>query len=360
MATLPALRKKIDAIDTQLIDLLSKRMELSRSVARAKQASAKAGPVFQPTREAQILERLSLLASDALSSDALAAIYREIFSASRALQTPTTVAYLGPQSTFTHQAALAKFGRGANYVACVSIAETFAAIEKGQANYAVVPVENSTEGSVSTTLDRLAEGDFRIIDQLYSKISMQLISRFALSSIKKIYSKDVAFGQCQRFLAAHLPQAELIAVDSTVEAVERAKKTAASAAIAGELAAQSVGVPIIVPNIQDKANNTTRFFVITTPSKSPTTKPQGNGCDRSSYLIAIKDRAGALLDILKPFERAGLSLTKLESRPAKTKAWEYVFFVDIAAHREDPAMKKALHQIEKQSLFVKYLGSYTK
>lgn len=349
---LSELRAQIDAIDKQILELLNQRVRLTTEVGRMK--LAKGEEIYVAQREEQVFQRLATLNGGPLDDRAIRAIYREVMSAAIALEKQISIAYLGPPATFTHQAALKKFGASLEYLQLATITDIFSAVEKGDADYGVVPIENSTEGAVFHSLDMLAETDLKIVAQVYMEISQHLISRSPLAEIRKVYSKDNALGQCRHWLHRHLPHATCLEADSTTRAVEIARDTPGAAAIASSLAAEMVGVPIVASNIQDKADNTTRFLVIGRKSSGPL----GGGRDKSSYVFSLNDRPGALLTALDPFSQRGLNLTKIESRPSKRKVWDYFFFVDVIGHHDEPPIRAAIAELEQRCPLVKWLGSY--
>lgn len=349
---LAELRAQIDAIDKQVLELLNERVRLAAEIGRVKRADG--GEIYVAQREEEVLRRLAELNRGPLDEKAIRAIYREVMSAAIALEKRLTIAYLGPAATFTHQAAMKKFGASVDYLALGTITDIFNAVEKGDADYGVIPIENSTEGAVFHSLDMLAETDLKIVAQIYMEITQHLISRSPLSEITQVYSKDNALGQCRRWLHRHLPHATCYEAESTTRAVEIARDTPGAAAIASALAAELIGVPIVAANIQDKADNTTRFLII---GRKPS-GPLGGGQDKSSYVFSLNDQPGALLTALEPFSRRGLNLTKIESRPSHRKAWDYYFFVDVIGHHEEPLVRAAIAELEQRCPFVKWLGSY--
>jgi chorismate mutase / prephenate dehydratase len=349
---LAELRAQIDAIDKQILELLNHRVRLTTEVGREK--LAKGDEIYVAAREEQVFQRLAKLNGGPLDDRAIRAIYREIMSAALALEKKLVIAYLGPPVSFTHQAALKKFGASVDYLPLATVTDAFGAVEKGDADYGVVPIENSTEGAVFHSLDMLVETDLKIVAQIYLEISQHLISRSPLAEITKVYSKDNALGQCRRWLHRHLPHATCLEADSTTRAVEIARDTTGAAAIASSLAAEHYGVPIVARNIQDKADNTTRFLVI---GRKPS-GPLGSGRDKSSYVFSLNDKSGALLTALQPFGKRSLNLTKIESRPSKKKAWDYYFFVDVIGHHDDPLVREAINELDQHCPFVKWLGSY--
>lgn len=349
---LSELRAQIDTIDKQVLELLNERVRLAVEIGRVKRADG--GEIYVASREEEVLQRLALLNGGPLDEKAIRAIYREIMSAAIALEKRLVIAYLGPPATFTHQAALRKFGASVDYLALGTITDIFTAVEKGDADYGVIPIENSTEGAVFHSLDMLAETDLKIVAQAYMEITQNLISRSPLAEITKVYSKDNALGQCRLWLHRHLPHAACLDADSTTRAVEIARDTPGVAAIASSLAAEIVGVPIVAANIQDKADNTTRFLIIGRKSS----RALGSGRDKSSYVFSLNDEPGALLTALAPFSERGLNLSKIESRPSKRKVWDYYFFVDVLGHHDEPQLRAAIAELEKRCPFVKWLGSY--
>jgi chorismate mutase / prephenate dehydratase len=349
---LTELRTQIDSIDKQVLELLNDRVRLAAEIGRVKRS--KGDEIYVAKREEEVLQRLAKHNKGPLDEKAIRAIYREIMSAAIALEKRTVIAYLGPEATFTHQAALKKFGAMVDYTPFTSITDVFGAVEKGEADYGVIPIENSTEGAVFHSLDMLVETDLKIVAQVYLEIAQHLISKSPLAEITKVYSKDQALGQCRRWLHRHLPHAACLEADSTSRAVEIARDQDGTAAIASSLAAELFGVPIVARHIQDKADNTTRFLVIgRKPSGS-----LGAGRDKSSYVFSLNDRPGALLSALQPFSKRSLNLTKIESRPSKRKAWDYYFFVDVIGHHDEPTLREAITELEQSCPFVKWLGSY--
>ncbi|HRE83977.1 MAG TPA: prephenate dehydratase [Opitutaceae bacterium] len=353
---LAPIRAQIDTLDRQIVELLNQRLALAAEIGKVKRSQG--GQIYVAEREDAVFRKVSDLNTGPIKNDALRAIYREIMSAAIALEKPLLIAYLGPEATNTHAAAMKKFGASVDYHAMATISDIFTAVEKGEADYAVIPIENSTEGSVRETLDSFVESDLKIASQIYLEISHALISNSNLEKIEKVYSKDQALAQCRHWLQRHLPHAQLIDAPSTARAVQIAKETPGTAAIAGELAAQFYEMPVIARAIQDKADNTTRFFVL---GKKPS-GPVGGGRDMTSFLISLGDEAsaksGALLKMLMPLAERGINLSKIESRPSKKRPWDYYFFIDVKGHFDDPAMKQALVELKAFCPVVKWLGSY--
>lgn len=344
-------RARIDAIDRQILDLLNQRAEAAIQVGRIKQDTG--AERYVPEREQELLERLLRLNPGPLPAGAIRAIWREIFSASLTLQRPLQIAYLGPEATFTHQAALQGFGDSAEYLAARGIPEIFAEVERGRADFGVVPVENSTEGSVNHTLDRLIDSPLLISGEILLEIHHALLGRAPdLGGVKVVYSHPQALAQCRQWLAAELPDVPPVEVASTAAAVERAREEPTAAAIASELAGRLYDLPVLRSRIEDAAHNVTRFLIIGLRAMGP------SGRDKTSILFSIKDEVGALYRMLEPFAANALNLTRIESRPTKRRPWEYVFFVDFEGHRDDPAVHAALAELRTRCLFLKVLGSY--
>lgn len=342
-------RKKIDNIDEKLIELLNQRAKIVLQVKEEKRKSGQ--QIYIPAREKEVLERLENK-KGVLSNKALQNIFREIISASRDLQTKLRVCYLGPEATFSHQAALNQFGSSANLTPLESIASVFKEVEKENYDFGVVPVENSTEGSVNITLDLLLETDLNIVSEIYLDISHNLLSNSSRESIKKIYSHPQALAQCRNYLQRNFTNTELTETGSTSKAASIASKEDGSGAIASELAAEMYKIKILEKNIQDKSNNMTRFLILGKANPVKTKK------DKCSILFSVQHKAGALFEALRPFHENRINLTKIESRPSKERQWEYVFFVDFEGFIEDDNVKKSLEELKKHCIFVKVLGCY--
>ena len=347
---LSSLRKKIDSVDKQITRLLSDRASLAERVGSLKHRTG--GGIYSPDRETKIYSNIVEQNKGPLPDVALKAIYREIMSSSLALEKSLTIAYLGPEASFTNLAAIKKFGSQVDYASCNSITEVFRAVEVGRADYGVVPVENSIEGAVNHTLDMFINSDIKICSEVKQNISHNLIGRGKLGSIKRIYSNPQVFGQCRIWLDSNLPNVELVEVTTTSKAAEIASKDKRVAAIASKLAAVKYKLKILVKGIEDSASNITRFLIIGEHLPSPTKK------DKTSVIFSGKDRIGALHDMLVPFKKNRVNLTKIESRPSKKKAWEYYFFLDLEGHYEDKKVAKTLKELTKQCSFLKVLGSY--
>jgi len=355
---LDSLRKQIDELDREIIDKLNQRAEVAQGIGRVKASIGKA--VFDPRREEEVFRKVLGLSEGPIKDVGMRAIYREIISACSAVQrTVRKIAYLGPEATYTHQAAVKQFGASSTFVAMPTIHDVFAEVDAGDSDFGVIPIENSTEGVVFHSLhsfDILVESDLKIVSQVYLPISHSLISRSPMSEIRTVYSKDQAIAQCREWLRRHLPHAELKDLPSTTQAVQKAAEESGVAAIASKLAAEMYQVPVVSEGIQDLKNNITRFLVI--GHEDTISKPMGNGQDKTSFVLSIPDSAGALQQCLEPFSRRGISLSKIESRPSRKKAWEYLFFVDVIGHFKDAGVEEAYHELEEQCPVIKWLGSY--
>jgi len=348
--SLSNLRKKVNNIDSRIVELLNQRAGLSLKIGRLKLKEKKG--IYSPDREKEVLARLVTINKGPLTAESLKYIYREIMSASLSLEKPLTIAYLGPRATNTHLAALKKFGSSVNYQACDNISDVFSEVEKDTSDYGVVPIENSNEGVVSHTLDMFMDSDLKICAQLLLEVSHNLLSNAPQGKIKKIYSNPQVFGQCRIWLETNLPKAELIEVSSTSRAAQIAAREKGAACIASILAAQVYGLKVVAKDIEDSPHNITRFLVIAKNDVGPT------GEDKTSLMFSIKDRIGALHDMLVPFRKYKINLTKIESRPSKKRAWDYYFFVDLLGHRLDKKVRKALAELEDKCKYLKVLGSY--
>ena len=344
-------RSRINNLDDQILNLLNQRAEAALEIGDLKRQRGL--PVYAPEREAEILRKAVQANPGPLTADMVRAIWREVVSACRALEAPITVAFLGPLATFTHQAALQRFGEFAEYRPARSILDIFEEVERGRARYGVVPVENSTEGAVNVTLDRLTDADVVICGEAYLDVAQNLLSRATeLREIKRVLSHPQGLAQCRRWLAEHLPEVPTEETTSTAAAAELAAADATVAGIASELAGRMYGVPTLRARIEDNRNNATRFLVIGQRPVGATAR------DKTSILFAMRNEPGMLHGILAAFAERGINLTKVESRPARQRPWEYVMFVDFEGHRETPAVDAALTDVRARTLFLKVLGSY--
>jgi len=351
LAGLDRLRAQIDAINLKLVRLLNQRAKVAQAIGHLKQASGAA--IYQPARERAVLDRVTELNAGPLTGEHLRRIFVEIISACTALEHPLRVAYLGPEYTYSHEAARMRFGSSAQFAAQHSIAAVFAALDTARADFGVVPVENSTEGSVTLTLDLLIDTPLVIIGEVLLPIRHALMSRAGdAAAIRVIYSHQQSLGQCRNYLAANFPHCRLEAAASNAAAAERAAGEPDAAAIASEAAAAPYGLRVVARNIQDSAQNTTRFLVIGS-------HPAGrSGADKTTALFAVRDEVGALNQALNIFARNRINISKIESRPLRSRPWEYLFFVDLSGHRQDPGLMRALAALERKALFLKVLGSY--
>lgn len=346
-------RKRIDEIDKEILKLISERGKEAKTIGRIKKK--KGAAIHVPSREQLIYDRLTKLNKGPYKAEAIYSIFREIISATRALEAPTRISYLGPEATFTHMAAVRQFGSSAKQIPETGIESIFAEVENGHSDYGVVPIENSTEGVVSHTLDMFVDSNLNVCAEIVLKIYHHLLSReTSLGKIKKVYSHPHALAQCRQWLMAHLPNVTLKEVESTAQAARKAASEPKSAAIASELASNQYGITILKKQIQDQIQNYTRFLVIGNES------PHKTGNDKTSILFISKDEVGVLHKILDPLAKARINLSKIESRPLKKRVWEYMFFVDLDGHISDKKISRALERVKKKCSLFKILGSYPK
>ena len=346
------IRNQIDAIDLDLLDLLSRRAELVHQVGLIKKRDGL--QIYAPEREEALLRKLVELNRGRMPERSIRAIYREIMSTALALEDDLKIAYLGPEGTWTHQAAIKKFGHSVTYAAQPNFADVFDQVARRRVDYGVVPIENSTEGAVSHTLDLFVDSPLHICAQILLRIENGLMAAIPREQIKTLYSHPQVFGQCRSWILKNFPLADLVEVSSTTKAAQLACEHAAdgAAALGGLLAAELYGLTLLEESIQDRATNTTRFLVI----GEKTCPPTGN--DRTSILFAIHDRPGSLVNALRAFDQFQINMSKIESRPSKRKDWEYIFYVDLAGHCAEPKVANALTELGKHCSFVKLLGSY--
>ena len=345
------LRKKIDQLDEKIIQLLNDRTDVALKIGELKKENGSS--IYAPDRESEVYEKISKLTKNGpLPSEALKAVYREIMSAALNIERPIAIAYLGPEATFTHLASISKFGSSVNYIPCANIGDVFVEVEKKNADYGVIPIENSTEGAVNYTLDMFIESDLKICSEIVFDIEHHLMTTQQLKDIKRVYSNPQVFGQCRVWLETHLPRVELIDTASTTQAAQKASHEAGAAAIASRLAATLYNLNIVAERIQDISGNQTRFLIV------GRTVPGRTAHDKTSIMVSIKDKVGALYEMLEPIRRNKINMTKIESRPSKKKAWDYYFFIDFEGHVDDPKVKKMLEQVESKVRFLKVLGSY--
>ncbi len=349
--TLKELREEIDRLDDRLLEILNSRASLVIEVGRLK--SVKKDEFHVPNREREIYQRLTAHNRGPFPNEAIRSVFREIISASLALEAPMKVAFFGPKATFTHLAAMQQFGLSAELVPQKSIPAVFEEVGKGRAKYGVVPVENSTEGMVSHTLDMFMESELKINAEVLLEIHHFLLSRTGrLEDIKKVYSHPQPIAQCRDWLAEHLPNIPVVDVASTAVAAQIVGEDYTAAAIASELAASMYDLKVVRERIEDQVNNFTRFLVIGKKLAEP------SGDDKTSLMFSVKDEVGILYRMLEPFAKRGINLSKIESRPLKKKAWEYIFFLDLAGHINTPEIADAVQELKHCCQFVKVLGSY--
>lgn len=342
-------RDQIDAIDEQLLKLVNERAAHARQIGEIKGG----GTIYRPEREAQVLRRLVELNQGPLPDEAVTAVFRSVMSNCRALEKALSVAFLGPLGTFSEEAANKQFGGLSSPMQCASIDEVFRMVESNKADYGVVPVENSTEGAIGRTLDLLMATRLNICGEIELPVHHNLLSKETdLSKVRKVYSHSQSLAQCHEWLNTHLPNAERQAVVSNAEAARLASAESGAASIASLRAAEIFNIGVLASNIEDDPKNTTRFLVLADHDVAP------SGKDKTSLMIATKNVPGAMVSMLEPFSKNQVSMTKLESRPAKMGLWEYIFFVDVEGHHQDSNLKAALAEIEQRASFVKVLGSY--
>ncbi len=347
---IPEHRKSIDKLDAQIVKLLNER---TRHVLAIGEIKMKAGEeIYAPHRERAVLNRLSRLNSGPITNESLHAIYREVMSSALSLEKSMTIAYLGPEATFTHQAAIRRFGSSLRYSSQKTIADVFTEVSKNRADYGVVPVENSTEGVVTHTLDMFVDSELKIVAQIVLPVQHCLLSTGPRAQIRKLFGHPQSLGQCRMWVQNNLPKVEIIETSSNARSAEFAAREKGTAAIAGVLAAEKYKLDILEYDIQDNAANATRFLVLGRQCSPPT------GHDRTSIMVSVTDKVGALHSALAAFRRYRINMTKIESRPSKRKAWEYIFFVDCEGHMEDRRLSKAIALLGEHCSYVKVLGSY--
>ena len=348
--SLPEHRQAIDKLDAQIVRLLNDR---TRHILAIGEIKLKAGEeIYAPHRERAVFERVCAQNAGPITNEQLRTIYREIMSSALALEKTMTIAYFGPEATFTHQAAIQKFGASLNYSAQKTIGDVFTEVSKRTADYGVVPVENSTEGVVTHTLDMFVDSDLKIVSQIVLRIQQCLMSNAKLSQIKKLYVHPQSLAQCRGWLAKNLPRVEIVETSSNARSAELSAKEKFSAALGGALAAEKYDLKILAQDIQDNTVNVTRFIVLGRQCSPPT------GDDRTSLMISVADKTGALHEAIAAFHKFKINMTKIESRPSKRKAWEYFFFIDCTGHFQDAKVAKAIKLLGEHCNFVKILGSY--
>ena len=349
---LTTVRQQIDAIDGELLRLISERAALAQRVAEIKREAGETD-FYRPEREAAVLRRIRAQNPGPLEGDALVHLFREIMSACLALEEPIAVAFLGPAGTFTQAATLKHFGHAVDTVPLGDIGDVFREVESGACRYGVVPVENSTEGVVNHTLDQFLISPLRIAGEVSLRIHQHLLSRVPdLAAIQVLYSHQQSLAQCRAWLDRHLPQVQRLSVGSNAEAARLAAEDPQAAAIAGEAAAEIYGLQVLAERIEDEPLNTTRFLVIGQEDARP------SGQDKTSLLLSCRNEAGGLHQLLSPLAEYQINMTRIESRPSRRGIWEYVFFVDVQGHREDEPLAKALEALHRRASLFKILGSY--
>ncbi|HDZ57686.1 MAG TPA: prephenate dehydratase [Pseudomonas xinjiangensis] len=358
-AQLKALRNRIDSLDEKILELISERASCAQTVAQVKQKSLPEGarPVFyRPEREAWVLKHIMELNKGPLDNEEMARLFREIMSACLALEEPLRVAYLGPEGTFTQAAAIKHFGHSVVSVPMAAIDEIFREVAAGAVQFGVVPVENSTEGAINHTLDSFLEHDMVICGEVELRIHHHLLigENTRTEKISRVYSHAQSLAQCRKWLDAHYPNVERVAVSSNAEAAKRVKGEWNSAAIAGDMACELYGLTKIAEKIEDRPDNSTRFLIIGSQSVPST------GDDKTSVIVSMRNKPGALHELLQPFHTNGVDLSRIETRPSRSGKWTYVFFIDFFGHQDDPLVKDVLEKINDESVALKVLGSYPK
>ncbi|MBA3996743.1 MAG: prephenate dehydratase [Candidatus Accumulibacter sp.] len=350
---LSVVRNEIDSLDAQMLELMNRRAKCAQQVGEIKARHGDAGFVYRPEREAQVLRRIQAMNAGPLSNDSVTWFFREVMSACLSLEQPLGIAFLGPLGTFSESAATRHFGHAARLMPQASIDDVFREVEAAHADYAVVPIENSTEGAVGRTLDLLLTTPLKICGEVVLRIHQHLLSNAgSLGDVKKVYSHAQSLAQCHEWLNRSLPGAQRISVGSNAQAAQLAAAEPGAAAIAGEAAAERYSLPMLASSIEDEPNNTTRFVVLGRQDAG------ASGRDKTSLIMSAHNRAGALGNLLAPFSDAGVSMTRLESRPARHTLWEYVYFVDIEGHRDDASVRAALDELTRRAAWLKVLGSY--
>lgn len=351
MASLEDYRKQIDRIDKELVSLLDERAEVAKAIGLLKEQEGRKA-FYDASRQKLVIKNAIEASKGSFPAEAIRHVFVEIMSASLALERAPTVGFLGPEATFSHEAALLEFGNSISHRPFNSVYDIFFAVDRDWIDYGIIPIENSTGGVIHIHLDMFLSFNVLICSEINLAIHQNLISRNPLDKIRVIYSKTEPFQQCQMWLKENLPNVQLIEVGTTTKGVEMAKDRDYAAAIGSVLAARKYDIPVVAPNIEDLKDNTTRFVVIGKQYSQPT------GNDKTSLMVSIKDEPGALHDLLRPFHERRINLTKIESRPTRVRAWELVFFIDLLGHQEDPLVAECLEIIRKNSVNVKIMGSY--
>jgi chorismate mutase/prephenate dehydratase len=353
---LARLRDEIDQIDRDIQTLINKRAACAQQVAEVKQAASNGEQVqyYRPEREAQVLRAVMERNEGPLPGEDMARLFREIMSCCLALEKPLSVAFLGPEGTFTHAAALKHFGHFVQAQPLAAIDEVFREVESGQANYGVVPIENSTEGMVNHTLDSFVDSPLYVAGEVKLRIHHNLLcsTEVDIASAKRVYAHQQALAQCRKWLDSHCPQIERVAVSSNGEAARLATEEDGVFAIASQMAAEHYGLQTLARNIEDNPDNTTRFLIIGSEVVPP------SGDDKTSIMVSVKNKPGALYHVLEPFHRHDVSMTRLETRPSNSGTWAYVFYIDFEGHVADDEVKAVIQEISPEAVEIKHLGSY--
>lgn len=357
---LASLRLEIDACDEQILRLIQQRVLIASEIAKVKLIKGAGDSFYRPEREAQVLRKVRAVnaklreeMSGLVSDDEMVSLMREIMSTSLAAEMPLTVAYLGPEGTYTQGAVAKHFGHAVETVDVKTISDVFRVVEQGAAHFGVVPIENSTEGVITHTLDCFATSDLRVCGEVHLPINHQLLTHAdGLTAVKKVYAHPQALAQCRSWLQQYMPDAETCHASSNAEAAILASKDNTLAAIASDIAAKLYEVPILASGIEDERNNTTRFLIIGKKSCP------ASGEDKTTIMVCGVNKVGSLFELLRPLYVAGVDLTRIESRPSRQANWEYVFFIDMVGHSDDPAVNSALTELKSQSLYFKLVGSY--
>jgi len=354
-ADLAAVRQAIDQLDEQVQALIARRAELAAAVRRVKGDLGAGSAYYRPDREAQVLRRVIARNRGPLSDAVMLRVFREIMSACLAQQEPMRIAYLGPEGTFTQQAVYRQFGHSVNALAQPGIEDVFLQVQGGEADFGVVPIENSTQGIVSHTLDMFLHSDLKIAAEVELRIHQHLLTQArSLDKIERVYAHQQSLAQCKHWLSANLDHAETVPVSSNAEAARRVRHAPDAAAIAGRHAAEVYGLPVLFANIEDHVDNTTRFLVLGRDLLP------ASGDDKTTLLVAGRDGPGALFHLLEPLARHRVNMNRIESRPSRQGRWDYVFFIDVEGHVEDPALVEAMDELQGQARLIKVLGSYPK
>jgi len=348
--SLDKLRKQIDVLDSQLVEMLNERARVVVDIGKLKSESSR--PIYAPDREKAVLEKISKCNKGPLPDKTLIAIWRELMSGSFYLERPLRIAYLGPQGSFSHTASMLKFGQSVEYEAVANIKGIFEEVSKGHCDLGVVPIENSSGGGVVESFDAFTETDVMICAEVYMSIHHNLLANCAFEDIEKVYSKPEVFAQCRNWLGVTFEETKTVAVASTAKAAQMAAEEKNAAAIGSAVAAELYGLKVLRENIEDISSNVTRFLVLSKEDAKPT------GDDKTSLLFSTSHKAGALVDVLQEFRKHGLNLTNIESRPSKKREWEYYFFADFIGHKEEENVKVALEEAKNHCLQLSVLGSF--